>query len=200
MERDALLSRYIMRHGRTEWNIQGRLQGRLNSPLLPESYAITRKIAHWLTDKAIETIYSSPLKRCLETAEIVSQLLDIPLVTDNRLQECDHGLCEGMSLEDAKSSYAAMLNAREDDKWNTPWPEGESYVDVFARASAFAKICPDNVLIIAHETFNKCLVGYFANWDNESIMRFKQPNSSVIIIMDNLFNMINIINDKTGHS
>jgi probable phosphoglycerate mutase len=198
MERNAQLSLYIMRHGRTEWNIQGKLQGGLNSPLLPESHTTTMQIAHWLKDKGICTIYSSPLQRCVETAEIISQVFSVPFITDDRLVECDHGLCEGMSLEDARSKYAGEFRAREDDKWNVPWPKGESYADVFARATAFAGVHPDNALVIAHETFNKCLIGYLANWDSESIMRFRQSNSSVIIMTGNVFEMVDINEEQSG--
>ena len=59
---------YVMRHGRTEWNKQGILQGRLDSPLLPESEPVLRIIAAELSKREIHKFFASPLPRSKRSA------------------------------------------------------------------------------------------------------------------------------------
>jgi probable phosphoglycerate mutase len=178
------MSIYVVRHGRTEWNAAGKLQGRLDSPLLPESVNIIKQIAGYLKDKHISSIVSSPLGRAAETSEIISGILGAGYGADGNLIECDHGLCEGMTLDEARARFPAALAARERDKWNAPYPRGESYADVFRRAKLFAKTLDfeTNTLIVAHETLNRCLIGHICNWTQERIVRYRQPNNVVAVI------------------
>ncbi|MDR1127594.1 MAG: histidine phosphatase family protein [Treponema sp.] len=175
------MSIYIIRHGRTIWNAEGKIQGSLNSPLLPESIETSRKIGELLVCSGIKNIFCSPLQRCLETANTISEILECSYTNDARISECNHGLCEGLTHAEAREKYGAELSLRDTDKWNIPYPEGESYADVFARAKSFADDMKTNegVLIIAHEMFNKCLIGYIIKWSPEEIIKFKQPNSIV---------------------
>jgi probable phosphoglycerate mutase len=170
---------YIMRHGRTVWNRDGKLQGRLNSPLLESSLDVAKAIANFLSNANIERVYASPLQRCVHTAEIVCRVLNTAFVCDDRLMECDHGICEGLTLVDASARYPAELALREKDKWITPWPDGESYADVYGRAKLFYDSLGsiENTLVISHETFNRCLIGYGIGWPAEEIMAFRQPNT-----------------------
>jgi broad specificity phosphatase PhoE len=127
-----------MRHGRTVWNEEGRLQGHKDSPLLPESIDLVHAMAEFFRDKEIGKIYSSPLRRCSATADIVSDVLGLPFARDARLMECAHGLCDGMLLSDTRASCPDYYAQWEKDRWNTAWPGGESYRDVFLRAQSFA--------------------------------------------------------------
>ncbi|MDR2745445.1 MAG: histidine phosphatase family protein, partial [Desulfovibrio sp.] len=129
---------YILRHGRTVWNEEGRLQGHRDSPLLPESADLIQNMADFLKDKKIGEIYASPLRRCSATADIVSGVLGLPYAHDARLMECAHGLCDGMLLSDTYTAYPDYYAKWEKDQWNTAWPGGESYKDVFLRAQSFA--------------------------------------------------------------
>ncbi|MDR3174919.1 MAG: histidine phosphatase family protein [Desulfovibrio sp.] len=126
-----------MRHGRTEWNEEGRLQGHMDSPLLPESLDLIRAMAEFFRDKKIGEIHASPLRRCSATADIVSGVLGLPYARDARLMEGAHGLCDGMLLSDTRTAYPDYHARWEKDRWNTAWPGGESYRDVFLRAQSF---------------------------------------------------------------
>lgn len=185
---------YIMRHGRTEWNKAEKIQGSLNSPLLEESKANLISIANWLLNKQIDIIYSSPLQRCKESAEIVCSVLKKQFVTNNLLIECNHGLCEGLTIEEVKIKFADFFNERSKKKWELPWPNGESYKDVYMRSKFFLNTInrEKNILIIAHETFNKTLVGNILHYNNEYIINMKQKNSEIFFI--NRKNKLNIYN------
>lgn len=175
---------YIMRHGKTEWNAEGRLQGRLNSPLLNQSKEDLITIADKLKENNISKIYVSPLQRCIETADIICGILNLDYEKNEMLAECNLGDCEGMKLDDVKKQMPDFYESREKDKWNIPWPNGESYYDVYNRAENFLKNAKfnDNTLIISHEMFNKVLAGCLLKWDEEKIIGTKQANTDIFHI------------------
>lgn len=185
---------YLIRHGRTEWNRDGRIQGRQNSPLISESRHITEAIADYMYDKNIDSVISSPLRRCTETADIICRILDKNYSIDVEMMECDHGMCEGMTLAQIEIEMPDFFRVREMDKWNTKWPGGESYSDVFKRAHNIRKKIMDekSYLIIAHEMFNKCLIGALVGWTQERIIVFKQRNEIICLVQDNQLVMVEV--------
>ena len=187
------LPMFIMRHGKTLWNMEGKLQGRLNSPLLSDSLIIAKKIATFLcVNYKIEKVYCSPLLRCVETAHVVSRILETSFTECNLLMECNMGLCEGMSWLTVSNQFPDFFNKREEDKWRTAWPEGESYLDVFVRANTFLSEAPSDkcILVIGHEMINKCLVGSLLGWTQDQIMKVKQSNQELFIIQHDNMNLI----------
>ena len=173
---------YIMRHGRTEWNASGKLQGRQNSPLLPESIEELYRMGSILCGCGISALYSSPLERCRQTADIISKMIGIPALFIDDLSECDHGHCEGLSMDEAREKFPEFFYERETgDKWSVRWPGGESYADLSVRVrQAVEKMdFTRPTLIIAHETVNKVLAGLLLGFDHYEIMQKKQKNSEI---------------------
>jgi len=87
----------LVRHGETDWNAEGRLQGHTDRPLSDYGRRQARELAGDLEDEALEAIYSSDLARARETAEIVGERLDLPVVLDPDLREKDWGTWEGLN-------------------------------------------------------------------------------------------------------
>jgi probable phosphoglycerate mutase len=172
---------YLLRHGRTEWNAEGRLQGRLDSPLLPKSELLLEKMAACLRQRPISRFYASPLARCVKSAGIISKAIGVSPVFCGCLVECSHGECEGMTLAEVGARFKGFLQSRAADKWNARWPSGESYADIFERAGeALELICQSGTtLIVAHETLNKVLAGRLLDMPPEDIMGLKQKNSEI---------------------
>jgi 2,3-bisphosphoglycerate-dependent phosphoglycerate mutase len=83
----------LVRHGETDWNADGRLQGQTDRPLS----AFGRRQARQLADEQLEAIYASDLSRARETAEIVGERLELPVVLDPDLREKDWGTWEGLT-------------------------------------------------------------------------------------------------------
>ncbi|KRK35125.1 histidine phosphatase family protein [Loigolactobacillus bifermentans] len=105
---------YFVRHGKTQWNLEGRYQGgHGDSPLLPESYQEIKELAHFLAPEPIRHIYSSPLLRAKTTAlELDRQLPgQIPITIDDRLREFNLGKMEGMRFTDVATQFPAQLHA-----------------------------------------------------------------------------------------
>src|SRR4051812_9194561 len=92
----------LVRHGETDWNADGRLQGHTDRPLSDHGRRQARELGDQLkdeepADKELEAIYSSDLARARETAEIVGERLGLPIVLDPDLREKDWGTWEGLS-------------------------------------------------------------------------------------------------------
>ncbi|HEU5477437.1 MAG TPA: histidine phosphatase family protein [Gaiellaceae bacterium] len=87
----------LVRHGETDWNADGRLQGQTDRPLSDFGRRQARELAEELEDEQLEAIYSSDLARARETAEIVGARLGLPVVFDPDLREKDWGTWEGLT-------------------------------------------------------------------------------------------------------
>jgi broad specificity phosphatase PhoE len=87
----------LVRHGETDWNAEGRLQGHTDRPLSDFGRRQARKLADELVDENLEAIYSSDLARARETAEIVGERLVLPVMFDADLREKDWGNWEGLT-------------------------------------------------------------------------------------------------------
>lgn len=85
---------YVMRHGETEWNVQKRYQGQLNSPLTSEGRETARRQGGRLEPISFEAVYCSPLGRCRETLELAAPKGAAPRF-DDRLQEFCLGVLQG---------------------------------------------------------------------------------------------------------
>ena len=87
----------LVRHGETDWNAEGRLHGHTDRPLSDYGRKQAQQLAGELDDEELEAIYSSDLARARETAAIVGERLDLPVVLDPDLREKDWGTWEGLN-------------------------------------------------------------------------------------------------------
>ena len=87
----------LVRHGETDWNAEGRLQGHTDRPLSYFGRRQAQQLAEELDGEELEAIYSSDLARARETAEIVGRKLGLPTVLDPDLREKDWGTWEGLT-------------------------------------------------------------------------------------------------------
>ena len=86
---------YVIRHGQTNWNIEGRIQGKTDIELNTEGTKQALKIKSIIKDYNIDLIISSPLKRARKTAEIINEALNCPIIFDKSLEERGYGIIEG---------------------------------------------------------------------------------------------------------
>lgn len=138
----------LIRHALTEWNSTGRLQGHLDCPLSDEGAAQARALAKRVGSSEIDVLYSSPLRRASETAEVAFPTA--PLILDDRLMELDFGVFQGKSPEENADheSWAWWL----EDPFSRRIPEGESYSDLMARVVSWLEDLPkaSHVVAVTH--------------------------------------------------
>jgi len=87
----------LVRHGETDWNADGRLQGQTDRPLSDFGRRQARQLAEELADEEFQAIYASDLSRARETAEIVGERVGVPVVLDPELREKNWGTWEGLT-------------------------------------------------------------------------------------------------------
>lgn len=127
----------VLRHGRTEWNATGRLQGQADIPLDERGVAQAEQAAQVLAELAPSAIYASDLTRARQTAEPLARRCGLRVVTDPRLREIHVGSWEGLTIDDALElagpQEAKRWLAGEDVRRS---PTGETVAEVGERAAA----------------------------------------------------------------
>ena len=124
----------LVRHGATDWNLQGRCQGATDLDLNEVGIRQAEQIAASLTNETIHGIYSSNLKRAQQTAQFISLHHQLPVFIETDVRELDHGELEGLTFAEIKENYSQFIQ-----KWRTEpaeirVPGGERLVDVARRA------------------------------------------------------------------
>ena len=116
----------LIRHGQTDWNMEGRWQGCLPVPLNAIGRAQARALAESLRGRPIRAIYTSDLSRALETAEAVGAAVGVAPIPDERLREFKLGIFEGYRRDELAVKYPREWNAFHEDRWHYVVPDGES--------------------------------------------------------------------------
>lgn len=148
---------FLVRHGETDWNVAGRLQGRRDVPL----NALGRiqagrvgRVLHQLAGPAEQlTFVSSPLVRATETMRILRTSLDLPahdFATDIRLAELSFGRWEGQTWPELRRRDFDAVRRRDREPWTFVPPEGESYVDLSRRVLAAIETLTGDAVIVTH--------------------------------------------------
>jgi uncharacterized phosphatase len=105
----------IVRHGETDWNAQGRLQGREDIELNESGRQQARKIAAYLGGEHWDVVVSSPLKRAYETAQIIARILSVSEIkVEEQITERDYGEASGLFPEDRRSLFPDGIPGQED--------------------------------------------------------------------------------------
>ena len=152
---------YYVRHGETDFNRQGRLQGRRDTPLNARGRQQAAECGVLLRDlfardhrKAQDFKYvSSPLRRASETMEILRATLGLQVhdyEIDARLIEIAYGEWEGLTLQEIEIRNASVLSARERDKWDFAPPGGESYRELADRVGSWYSSLTADTVVAAH--------------------------------------------------
>lgn len=124
---------YLIRHGQTAHNAEGRIQGWLDVPLNAEGIEQARRLALRLAAKPINVVYASPLSRAQETARALADLRGAQLILDERLREYNMGDWTGKTGDE----IAATTSEFKHDGPQHQIPGGESAQQMHDRVSAF---------------------------------------------------------------
>jgi len=148
---------YFVRHGETDWNAEGRLQGQKDIPLNPLGRRQAAEAAGTLRALGLPVerfdYVSSPLQRTRDTMELLRGTLGLATDAyrlDARIQEISFGTWEGMTWREVRRRDPAGAAAREADKWNMVPPEGESYAGLAERVAPVLDTLNGETLMVAH--------------------------------------------------
>lgn len=144
----------LTRHGQTLWNIEGRVQGSLDSPLTEKGILQARALACRLKNQAIDHIYSSDSLRAIGTAEEIRRELGLEkLSTNPALREFAFGEWEGRMWQELRVAYPDIFKIWDSEPHLVTTPGGENMEIVLERAWKFLQ-----QIIIGHSGETVCLV------------------------------------------
>jgi broad specificity phosphatase PhoE len=119
----------LVRHGETDWNREHRYQGHADTPLNEAGRRQALELAELLGGERLSVVYTSPLRRASETAEMVAARLGLHAHELEALREIDVGDWQGLTVDEVRTRYPEQL----DVAWRSGWPNGETHDELAAR-------------------------------------------------------------------
>ena len=176
----------LVRHGQTEMNAQKLYFGKLDPPLNDLGISQAYQAKEKLLDIDYDIIYSSPLERAKQTAEICNYL-DKDINYNSKLEEINFGVFEGLTFKQISEKYPNEVKKMEEDWKSFNYVTGESPKEMFQRAVSFLKTLDfsKNNLIVAHWGIISCIISYFISGNLDSYWKFKIQNASIVIFEGN---------------
>lgn len=167
----------LARHGETDWNAAGRIQGRTDTSLNSRGRAQAGTLAERLRQAGehIAALYSSPQHRALETAQIAGRTLGLqPTVIDD-LREVSFGDWEGHSWEEIARLWPRQYAAYLEDRLHVPPPGGESFAHLLGRVcpvlAGIAATGAGTALVVCHSAVIKAVRCHIDGADFRDIQR-----------------------------
>ncbi|WP_339122062.1 histidine phosphatase family protein [Fusobacterium nucleatum] len=176
----------LIRHGQTEMNAQSLYFGKLNPPLNDLGISQAYQAREKLLNIDYDNIYSSPLERAKQTAEICNYL-DKDIVYDSNLEEINFGIFEGLTFKEISEKYPVEVKKMKEDWKEYNYVTGESPKEMLQRAVSFLEILDytKNNLIVAHWGIINSIISYFISGNLDSYWKFKIQNASIVIFEGN---------------
>ena len=180
---------YFVRHGETDWNRDRRYQGQKDIPLnqtgRDQAHRNGVALRAFLPRIASAEFISSPLGRTRETMEIMRAELGLPAaayVIEPNLIELSYGAWEGTLQDDVGHHDPEGVAARKRDTFRWRPERGESYADLFARVSGWARTVTRDCVIVSHGGVSRCLRAHMLGLDPALIPELESPQDKVLIL------------------
>ncbi|MEM7443699.1 MAG: histidine phosphatase family protein [Pseudomonadota bacterium] len=184
---------YLARHGETVWNREGRLQGRLDSPLtalgMDQAQRIGETLSALIDEPGYFSLVCSPLGRAYHTMELIAREIDLDpraCRIDRRLKEMSWGRWDGLTHGEIQRYFPDALAERDENPWRYAPPGGESYAMVAARLGPFLDeaVGHGKLIIVAHGVVGKVLRGLYGRLSPEETMHQPEPQDAVFRLQE----------------
>lgn len=193
---------YIIRHGETDWNREKRTQGCGNDlPLNQKGIEQAAKLGKRFKNIPIDAIYSSDLKRALQTAQELSRTTSAGITASKSLREMNFGCWEGLTSSEIRSRYNSVYEIWRDRPLDAVIPRAEKLIDIQKRAlSTIHEIIlrhgGKNIVIVTHGITAKVLIVSMLGIDISMYNRIRLDNTSVsqVEVYDN-YSALTLLND-----
>jgi len=148
---------FLVRHGESQANKQNITQGQLDSNLTDLGIDQAKKLANRLKDYDFDIVYSSDLKRAVETAKEINKFHHKQIILDKRIREIDRGDFTGQPHSITKPLWDALP----EDEFEKKAPNGETRIDQVKRVTNFIEEIEEqgkNILIVCHGHTIRCIL------------------------------------------
>ncbi len=180
---------FLVRHGQTAWNDEGRAQGQSDTPLNARGKAQAELTATRLAPLDFEAAYSSDLQRVAHTAEAIVRGRNLPFTTMKSLREKAFGDWEGLTFEQVERNHPYMFRRLFDEDVDFAPPGGESDNQLYTRMkSAAADLLSKhaesegNILVVGHGGSLRGLIASLMGMPAEYMWRLRLSNCSITVI------------------
>lgn len=181
---------YLVRHGESVANVERYISGKTDVALTEKGVQQAREVAERLTDIKFTAVYSSNLRRAMDTAREIIKDRDLQLVTFKELQERDFGDWEGLTFRQIEAVFPDAWDAFVKRGYNAEVPGGEKIEDFFERVRRiFSHITeqhqaePDeNICIVVHGCVLMALFSYFSHGDLSGYNKYSFENARVNMV------------------
>jgi broad specificity phosphatase PhoE len=188
---------YYIRHGETDWNAEGRLQGQrdigLNAKGRAQAADAGRKLRNLVPNFADVDFIASPLERTRHTMEIAREAAGLDpfsYAMDDRLKEISFGEWEGLTWPELEAREPEKAAAREADKWGYPPPGGESYAMLSERVNPFFNALARDTVVVSHGGVARALLAQLCDVPPERAPHLDIWQGRVIVIQHRKYNWI----------
>lgn len=149
---------YLVRHGQTDWNRDGRVQGRADQPVNALGGAQSRAVGSYLSGRPLAAVYCSPALRARQTAEPIAAHHELEVQPSAGLLELDMGALDGASLREMRDRFPDFFRLWSADAATARFPGGETLAELQARAwAAITTITkehgPGDTLVVVSHAF-----------------------------------------------
>lgn len=184
---------FLARHGETLWNREGRLQGRLDSPLTgygkDQARRIGATLAALIEEPGYFSLVCSPLGRAYHSMELIAREVGLDPKAcriDRRLKEMSWGQWDGLVHTEIERYFPDALDQRDADPWGYTPPGGESYAMVAARLRPFLDeaIGHGKLIIVAHGIVSQILRGLYSRLRPDEIVCLTEPEDAVFRLQE----------------
>lgn len=171
----------LIRHGETDWNVEGRYQGQADPPLNGRGLAQAKRLAEELEQARLEVLYTSSLLRARQTAEIICEHLGIPLQVEPRMKEIDQGDWQTRLRVEIEDLYPELFQRWETEPWQVTPPKGEHLGEVQRRVNAavdeiLGRHPGQTIGIVAHRIPIALVKVRFQGMDPDIVRTLELPN------------------------
>ncbi|NDW05264.1 histidine phosphatase family protein [Jiella pacifica] len=181
---------YIARHGQTDWNAEGRLQGQVEVPINALGRTQARRNGRCLQDifgDRAETFryLASPLGRAMETMQLIREELGLPpeaFATDDRLIEVGFGDWQGWTMAELRQTDPEGIRRRKADKWGflPPGERGESYAMLAERVRPVFEALDAPTVLVAHGGVTRSFLALYAGVPGDEAVSTDIPQDRVL--------------------
>jgi broad specificity phosphatase PhoE len=178
---------HLVRHGETDWNVEGRLQGWTDIPLNANGIEQAHAAATVLAARPIGSVISSDLSRARDTAAMIAAATGVELVIDSALRERNYGVAEGLLSAELDAKLDGGLDAR----WADPdfaFEGGESRRDAYLRLEAFLTELlgsppPQEIVVVSHGGALRVARGFLEGLPVERLPRWNFANAEITTVV-----------------
>lgn len=173
---------YLLRHGETEWNTEGRFQGHLDSQLTSKGIMQAKAAARRLVPVArtINAMFSSPLGRAQQTTDILRSRASYPPVQfDDRLQEVSVGSWDGLTHIDIDAQWPGLFDGTSPFDWFFRSPDGEPYDVAAERVLAWLSGLDGTIIAVSHGLLSRIIRGIYLGLPQEQALQLPVPQDVI---------------------